>query len=224
MIAKGLIKTMNLDISNKCALACPGCNRQKYYDGDGRKIPGRDITLREMKMIVDWFDHISFCGQVSDPLYHPQFYDILKMVVDSKKSTTIYHASVLKSRQEYLKYFLLTKHGNVKWVFALDGLPSQSHMYRKNQNGERMFEVMKMCALMGIETEWDCIVFNYNENNIQECENLAKKYGIKFNTIISSRWWENCENMQPKDPTLSFPPRSYVQDMLKIDPEHPWYS
>ena len=143
MIPKGFPNHINIDISNKCGLLCPGCNRQKYYDGDAKKVPGRDISLSEMKKIVDYFDLITFCGQVSDPLYHPKFYDILKLCVDNKKRTCIYHASVLKDRKKYLKHFLLSKRGDVKWVFALDGLPNQSHLYRKNQDGEKMFEIMK---------------------------------------------------------------------------------
>jgi MoaA/NifB/PqqE/SkfB family radical SAM enzyme len=223
MIPKGIIKQINLDISNKCGLACPGCNRQKYYDGDAKKIPGKDITIEQMGMIVDYFDFISFCGQVSDPLYHPKFYDLLKLCVDNKKSVTIYHAAVLKDKKQYLKHFLLSKKGNVRWVFALDGLPNQSHLYRKNQNGEKLFEIMKTCAQMGIKTEWDYIIFNYNEHNLKECEDLANKYEIKINKIISSRWWQDCDIMQPKNPNLRFEARSYVQDMLKKDPEHPWY-
>jgi MoaA/NifB/PqqE/SkfB family radical SAM enzyme len=224
MIPEELLKQINIDISNKCGLACPGCNRQKYYDGDAKKVPGRDITIAQMKMIVDYFDRISFCGQVSDPLYHPKFYDLLKLCVDNKKSSVVYHAAVLKDRKQYLKHFLLSKRGNVKWVFALDGLPNQSHLYRKNQDGKKLFEIMKMCAQMGIETEWDCIIFNYNEYNLQECENLASQYNIKLNKIVSSRWWKNCEEMQPENSELYFSARSYVQDMLKKDPEHPWYS
>lgn len=221
MIPKGFPNHINIDISNKCGLLCPGCSRQKYYDGDAKKVPGRDISLSEMKKVIDYFDLITFCGQVSDPLYHPKFYDILKLCVDNKKRTCIYHASVLNDSKKYLKYFLLSKRGNVKWIFALDGLPNQSHLYRKNQDGEKMFEVMKTCAQMGIETEWDCIIFNYNEQNLHKCEDLANKYNIKLNKIVSSRWWENCETMQPENSNLYFKAKGYVQDMLKKDSKNP---
>jgi len=223
MINKKRITQINLDISNKCGLFCDGCYRQKYYDGDAKKIPGRDISLTEMKLIVDYFDIINFCGQVSDPLYHPKFYNILKMCVDNKKTIYIHHASVLNKKQQYLKYFLLSKQAKVTWIFGLDGLPNQSHLYRKNQDGEKLFEIMKFCALMGIKTEWQCILFNYNEKNIEECRLLAKKYNIKFKKLISSRYWEGCEDVQPKNSNIYLKPKSYIQDMLKLDPEHPWY-
>lgn len=204
------LKRINLDISNKCRLMCPGCNRQKYYDGN---IPGRDITLREMQMIVDHFDEITFCGQVSDPLYHKNFYSLLKMC--ENKQVHIFHAANLPSKKDYLKYFLLSKGKNISWFFALDGLPSESHKYRKRQDGELLFEVMKTCASMGIDTTWEYLVFKYNESHVDECRKLAHQYGIKFNKVISTRWFDEWEEYN----ALDLRPISYAHDALQLDPE-----
>ena len=70
------------------------------------------------------------------------------------------------------------------WTFGLDGLPKDSHEYRINQDGEKLFEVMKLAP----NPKWKYIVFKYNENDIDQARQLAKDNNIKFNTVYSGRF------------------------------------
>ena len=64
---------INLDISNKCTLACGFCERQsKSFNSKIFK----DMTLEEFKFIADNHD-VFFCGQVSDPIYNKNFEEML---------------------------------------------------------------------------------------------------------------------------------------------------
>ena len=65
-------------------------------------------------------------------------------------------------------------------VWFLDGLPEESCLYRINQDGEKLFEVMKMGADKGLRIEWQYIVFSYNENHIEEANDMARDHGIEF--------------------------------------------
>ena len=73
---------ITIDGSKTCTLECPKCRRQSY-----RKIglppggtEGEDMSLSNFKKLLDYFDHFSFCGQVSDPIFTPNFIEILKMI------------------------------------------------------------------------------------------------------------------------------------------------
>ena len=73
------------------------------------------------------------------------------------------------------------------WVFGIDGPPHLSHIYRKNQKGEHLFKMMCLGKELGIEVEWKYIIFNYNEDYVEECEKLANDLGIRIWFIIPSR-------------------------------------
>ena len=47
---------------------------------------------------------------------------------------------------------------NAKWIFGLDGLPKDSHKYRVNQDGNKLYEMMKLGVSMGIFVSWQYIV------------------------------------------------------------------
>jgi len=180
-------KQINLDITNKCALACPACDRQSLIKNKQR-IDGKDISVESFRKIVDYFDHLIFCGQVSDPTHHDNFKDLLRLCVIKNKRVTINVASTIRDIGWFTRCFLLSKGRNIEWIFGIDGLPKDSHKYRINQDGEKLYEIMKRGSRLGVQCTWQCILFNYNENDISECEKMAKDINVKFRTILSSRW------------------------------------
>lgn len=192
-------RQINLDISNKCGLACPACDRQSLIRNK-QKISGSDITLESMSKIVIYFDHIIFCGQVSDPTHHDQFKDILKMCLKKNKKVTVNVASTFRDMKFFTSCFLLSRGKNIEWRFAIDGLPKDSHKYRINQDGEKLYEIMKKGSKLGVQCTWQYIVFNYNENDIEHCMNMAKDINVKFNKIISSRWGDHMKIYKPSNP------------------------
>ena len=192
-------RQINLDITNKCGLACPACDRQSLIRNK-QKISGGDITLESMSKIVDYFDHIIFCGQVSDPTHHNQFKEILKMCLKGNKRVTVNVASTFRDKTFFTSCFLLSKGKNIEWIFGIDGLPKDSHKYRINQDGEKLYEIMQRGSRLGVQCTWQCIVFNYNENDIGECMSMAKDINVKFRTIVSSRWSGAMKIYKPSNP------------------------
>ena len=192
-------RQINLDISNKCGLACPACDRQSLIRNK-QKISGGDISLESMSKIVDYFDHIIFCGQVSDPTHHDQFKDILKMCLKRNKKITVNVASTFRDKKFFTSCFLLSKGKDIEWRFAIDGLPKDSHKYRINQDGEKLYEIMKKGSRLGVQCTWQYIVFKYNESHIDDCMSMAKDINVKFNKIISSRWSDAMKIYKPSNP------------------------
>ena len=66
------------------------------------------------------------------------------------------HTSASHQPKEwYIKAFEANK--NAKWIFGLDGLPKDSHKYRVNQDGNKLYEMMKLGVSMGIFVSWQYI-------------------------------------------------------------------
>ena len=104
--------------------------------------------------------------------------EILKYCYDNNIPITINTAASQKSIEWYEKAF--DANLKARWIFGVDGLPKDSHKYRINQDGEKLFEMAKLCAKMGLPVSWQYLVFNYNENDIETCRKMAKDNNIKF--------------------------------------------
>jgi MoaA/NifB/PqqE/SkfB family radical SAM enzyme len=172
-------KSINLDITHRCTLECPKCLR--------RSVPTNnlgDLSLESFNKIISHFDQIEFCGQISDPIFHPQCIEFLKLTKD--KRVFVHTAASHKPMDWYRDAFLANK--NATWEFGIDGLPQDSPKYRINQNGEYLFNVMKTGVELGNDIRWQYIIFKYNENDIPEAIDLAQRHKIPIHINKSSRW------------------------------------
>ena len=188
---------VNLDTTFRCPLMCPNCQRQEYTHFN-RKVPGQDISIHNFKKVINFFEHINFEGQLSDPVHHPKFIEMLKMCKANKNIVSIQHSSAGKPIKWYREAF--EAHKQAHWRFSMDGLPESSPTYRINQDSKKLFEIMKI-AIDVLETKpsWQYIVFKYNENEIDEAIKLANKIGINFYLVKSSRWKGENDPFKPSE-------------------------
>ena len=180
---------LTIDASDTCTLECPMCRRQTYRK---KGIPpgqnGYDITPEIFIKIVDYYDWFDFCGQVSDPIFCEHLIELLKICYDKNKRVRVSTAATSKKhdRQWYIDAYKANP--NASWTFGIDGLPDESCMYRINQDGDFLYEMMLLAKEYGIDTKWQYIVFSYNENHIKEAYDLAKEHDIEFELNISARF------------------------------------
>lgn len=191
-------KSLNIDIGFRCPLECPRCQRQRQWRNNGLKVPGRDLTLEEIDKISDFYNDFRFCGQLSDPVHHPKFSKILEMLRKKNVRCEIHNAASAKSKEYYIKCFKANP--DAEWIFGIDGLPEESHMYRVNQDGEKLFNIMvESKKYLKNKPIWQYIVFSYNETHIEQAKKLAKKVDVPFMLIQSSRWEGDDDPLKPKN-------------------------
>ena len=194
---------INLDITHRCTLQCQRCNRA-IFAARGQKVPGEDMTMENFKKVIDYFEEVYFCGQISDPIFHPQFIEFLKLLKGRK--TVIHTAASHKKEEWYRKAF--EANTDAYWTFGIDGLPKDSHKYRINQDGKKLFKMACMAAKIVGKVKWQYIVFNYNENNIEEARQMAKDNNLIFEVQKSSRFWEG-DHLMPKNEKYYIKRKSY---------------
>ena len=191
----------NACISSRCTLQCGACLRQSLAkQGKHPGFSGGDLTLEDTKKLFKYFKQVQINGQVSDPIFNPYLEEILKYMYDNKDadmtSSNIHTAATAKKYKEPYYKKLFEANPDILWIFGIDGLPEESHLYRKNQNGKFLFDMMCMAADMGVRTTWQWIVFNYNENHIEQGKELARKYNLDLEITYSSRW-DGLEELKP---------------------------
>lgn len=178
-------KKINLDITHRCALQCKACTRH-YLLESGQKVPGHDMTDHEFDLILKKFEQFIFCGNISDPVFHPRFPSFLKKIYDAGKNAWVATSASQKNKKWFKEAF--EANPTATWVFGIDGLPHMSHMYRINQDGEHLYEMMLMGKEMGIDVRWQYIIFSYNEDRLEEAKVMAAENNIKMLIIKSGRF------------------------------------
>ena len=158
-----MIRKVDIDITNKCTLKCRMCARQEY--DNPKDIPGGDLTTENFQKVLNYFDDIYFCGSFGDPIFNPKLPKFLEMCYEQNKKVTIHTAASHRSMDWYVEAFY--SNPEATWYFGLDGLPYQSFVYRENQDGEYLFDVMKKAKKYKIKVVWQYLVFSYNEDNIE---------------------------------------------------------
>lgn len=166
---------INLDITTICTLQCPACFRQTDSFPKIKHLYN-EMSMSDYNKIVNYFKRIEFCGTIGDPIFHKHFIEMLEIAYSKNVSVEIATSASHKSTEWYIQAF--KAHKNAQWVFGLDGLPSNSHNYRINQDGEKLFKIMTIAKEYGLDVEWQYLVFNYNENDIDTAKNLANDHGI----------------------------------------------
>ena len=194
---------INLDITHRCTLQCQRCNRA-IFAARGQRVPGEDMTMENFKKVIDYFEEVYFCGQISDPIFHPQFIEFLKLLKGRK---TVVHTAASHKPEKWYKEAFEANTG-AYWTFGIDGLPKDSHKYRINQDGEKLFKMACMAAKMGLLVKWQYLIFNYNENDIEEARKMAKDNNLILELQKSSRFWEN-DPLMPKNKEYYIERKSY---------------
>ena len=194
---------INLDITHRCTLQCQRCNRA-IFAARGQRVPGEDMTMENFKKVIDYFEEVYFCGQISDPIFHPQFIEFLKLLKGRK---TVVHTAASHKPEKWYKEAFEANTG-AYWTFGIDGLPKDSHKYRINQDGEKLFKMACMAAKMGLLVKWQYLIFNYNEKDIEEARKMAKDNNLILELQKSSRFWEN-DPLMPKNKEYYIERKSY---------------
>lgn len=190
-------RRVNIDNSNKCPLQCPRCSRQ-YYNENKIKIPGGDLTIPNFEKLLNFFEHFIFEGQVSDPIHNPNFINFLELCYQKSRAVEIHTASSVKPMSWYIKAF--EANPNAQWIFSIDGLPNESHFYRVNQDGVKLFNVMlESKKYLNLKPKWQYIVFKYNENHVDEAISLAAEVDVNFYILQSSRWISDDDPLMPSE-------------------------
>jgi MoaA/NifB/PqqE/SkfB family radical SAM enzyme len=191
-------KSVNLDITFRCPLECSKCPRQYFYYKKNKVVEGLDMSYDAFVKILNHFESLNFCGQVSDPVNHPNFINFLNLCNVFKKFTTVHTANSHKTIDWYKEAFETNK--NAEWHFGISGLPKDSHLYRKNQDGEKLFKIMLLAKkILRNKPIWQYIIFSYNENDIETAKQIAKKEGIILKLLLSTRFDYKDDPLKPKN-------------------------
>lgn len=206
----------NIDASHRCVFKCPQCIRQKSTSQDQIR---RSFDLEEsnfQKILNYYVKGITFCGQISDPIYHPRFLELLRMCDEQKSKVRIATVGSGKSDAWWDKAYSYNI-GTSAWYFGADGIDEKSELYRIGSNFKEVWGRMQQGRDLGHVIVWQYIIFGYNEHEIDQAIEIAKKEDFALVFVNTNRGFNpNSPLLRSNvDFKLTKPDSKHLEDRLK---------
>lgn len=199
-----MVKTAALELTTRCRLECPKCERTLMKKKE--KLANVDMTME----LVDFycasaFDKIILSGSYGDPIYHPNFLEVVKRLKAAGKVIWISTNGSGKSKEFFRELFTMLDIDD-QVSFAVDGYYGSAGGYRVNfteSDFEQVIEILEMGSKeFDVRVRWQYIPFSFNEQDIEKARDLAHSKNIHFMVKKSTRWDGPDDPMMPKDKSL----------------------
>lgn len=219
------IELINLELTNRCMLKCSECSRTKIEDNkyihDLSKPQNISIDLIKKIFTKESFPtpeniEIQLSGNYGDPIYHPQFHEILAYLKTQNFKLHIETNGSYKD-QEWWEKTCEYLDRNDLLTFSIDGLEDTNHLYRKSSDWKSIMIGLKTCAPR-VNIEWKFIVFSHNEHQIQAAKIIAKDLGVKIFSINKSGRFKKNDPLKPQNPDwlgLKAKNKSIIREKLR---------
>ena len=191
------IKTVHIELTDKCQAQCPMCARN-YHGGATRPfIRNGDISFDQFK---EWFpkkflaqlDNFYSCGNYGDPAFASNCLEIYAYVRECNPTArlAIHTNGGMRNPAWWAK---LAQH-DIEVVFAVDGFKGKHELYRKNTKFDKVIENLRAFVDAGGNARVDSLVFAHNEHEVEKLEEYLLDIGVRsVNFVSTTRFYEMTE-------------------------------
>lgn len=191
------MKAIEIELSTRCTIKCPACPRTKS-PGQIQERPSDNWNVgfldKELlfKLFHEHHGMFNFCGAYGDPIYHPDFIEIIKKLIENQK---MFNIETNGSRKTSNFWYEVSdnnwdKFKPQQFTFSIDGLKNTNHIYRKNSDWDSIEKAISILTKNNFKPKliWKFIVFPYNIHQVEEAQKMSINMGFdKFNPVKSLR-------------------------------------
>lgn len=187
------IKVLHLEPTDVCQATCALCARET--DAEFNKHQKHHLTPVQILQHISeeqikQLDKMFMCGNYGDPAAGKYTLDIyqwirqlnpnivLGMNTNGALQTTFWWHAIGQLFNQSHDYV----------VFSIDGLEDTNSVYREGVKWSRLMANAEAFILAGGSAHWDMLVYQHNQHQVDECEQLARNMGFKwFRVKVSKR-------------------------------------
>ena len=191
------IKTVHIELTDKCQAQCPMCARN-YHGGATRPfIRNGDMSLAQFK---EWFprdflaqlNNFYSCGNYGDPAFANDCLEIYAYVRECNPSVRL--AIHTNGGMRNPAWWAKLAQYNIEVVFAVDGFKGKHELYRKNTKFDKVIENLRAFIDAGGNARVDSLVFAHNELEADMLEEYLLGLGVQSVSFVSTtRFYEMTE-------------------------------
>jgi MoaA/NifB/PqqE/SkfB family radical SAM enzyme len=179
------IKSVHLEITQRCQAACPMCDRNENGGADNKHLTNAELSLADCKRIfkpdfIKQLDTMYMCGNLGDPLLAADTLEVFRYFREHNSKIWLSMNTNGGAREESWWADLAAifgRYGTV--IFSVDGLADTNHLYRQNVVWSKVENSMKSFINAGGRARWDFIIFEHNQHQVDEAEALSKEWGVE---------------------------------------------
>jgi len=183
------LKTVHVEITNRCQASCPMCPRNFHGGLPNPNLKLSDWTYEEFSSmftpsILKQMQGIYFCGNFGDPIINDDLILMCQYVKENAPEIDLrIHTNGGARSVDWWKrlYSAMPKRHVV--IFALDGLEDTHHLYRIGTKYDTVIRNAKAFINAGGTAEWVFIKFKHNQNQVEEAEQRSKDLGFERFTV-----------------------------------------
>ncbi len=179
------IKTVHLEITQKCQAACPMCDRNENGGVDNRHITNAELSFEDCQSIftpafINQLKTMYMCGNLGDPIVARDSLEVFNYFRENNEKMWLSMNTNGGAKSADWWRELAGVFGRMGAViFSVDGLSDTNHLYRQNVNWNNVERNMRAFIDAGGRARWDFIIFGHNEHQVDEAEELAKAWGVE---------------------------------------------
>ena len=179
------IRVIHLENTQNCQASCPMCDRNQNGGDINPHIDLSELTLDDCKRIFepDFIKQLKtmyMCGNLGDPIVARDTLEIFKYFREHNKDMWLSMNTNAGARDEAWWSELAQVFGRMGTViFSVDGLRDTNHLYRQGVVWDNVERAMKSFIAAGGRARWDFLIFEHNQHQVEEAEEISKLMGFE---------------------------------------------
>lgn len=189
------IHGFDFSITSFCQAKCRSCVRTEQDTGDivswltpsHMPIEVYKKILSTSKSTLKTTKEIQFCGELGDPMMHPDIEQFIDTSLEYVDRISINTNGGLRQPKWYKH--AVEKYGEKLYIeWGIDGMDHETNdMYRENVNWQRAMDNMAAWFENGGKGQWDFLIFDWNWHHIPEAIEHSRKLDCKIYLKFNNR-------------------------------------
>lgn len=207
------VRVLHLEPTDVCQAACPSCARETdptFNKNHRHWLSLNDIHRLLPEKLIYRLDKMFMCGNYGDPAANDEVTSIFSYFREVNSSIVLgMNTNGGLQGQYWWANLANILHKPTDYVvFSIDGLEDTNHIYRKNVSWDRVMRNAETFIAAGGNAQWDMLVYEHNEHQVDACERLAKDMGFK--------WFRAKVSRRPS--TVVHPPKNWTNVVVEEGP------
>jgi len=197
------VKSVHLEVTQRCNAACPMCDRNENGGAVNMHIRDnlQELSLQDCKEIfppefIAQLNTMYMCGNLGDPISAKDTLEIFRYFRECNPNIWLsMNTNAGAQKAEWWEELanIFGRKGAV--IFSVDGLENTNHLYRQGVVWEHVERNMRAFIGAGGRARWDYIIFEHSECDVERAEQLAKEWGCeKFIKKKTGRFFSSMKN------------------------------
>jgi MoaA/NifB/PqqE/SkfB family radical SAM enzyme len=179
---------IQVELSTVCNSLCLGCVRtSENFNEIKGKIPKNKFL--DAQKFVEIFNscngkkirRVEFCGNIDEPLAHPEFIKILEELyaINPQLVIQIHTNGGLRSTDYHHKMAEIHRKFDRRSCirYGIDGIYETHSFYRQNTDFNKAMNNMKAAIAGGSRVIWQFLIFPWNDHQVSDARAIAEKIG-----------------------------------------------